>query len=160
MATDPEPAPMSQTVLVGADVELRQSDGANLCLGDQAPPGLGLGKRLVGIAEEAMPAGPAGSIGPVRLAHQDQHVEGIELHRRQVGELGLRDPLVGRTQVLADIGTEVVDSPLQQLASHARAASARRWRTARPSLPCESDRERPRWDARPGWSGRRLPSSP
>ena len=58
--------------------------------------------------------------GRFGLAHQDQHVEGIELHRRQVGELGLRDPLVGGTQVLADIGTEVVDSPLQQLASHAR----------------------------------------
>jgi len=110
MDTDPEPAPMSHTVLV-ADVELRQRHGADLCLGDQAPPGLGLGERLVGIAEEAMPAGPAGSIGPVRLAHQDQHVEGIELHRRQVGELGLGDPFVGGTQVLADVSPEIVDSP-------------------------------------------------
>ena len=35
--------------------------------------------------------------------------------RGQVGELGLGDPLVGRAQVLADVGPEVVDPTLQKL---------------------------------------------
>ena len=65
MATEPEPAPMSQTTLAGWIVELRQRDGAHLGLRDQAALGPALREDVVGIAEAAKsrrpsPADPAG----------------------------------------------------------------------------------------------------
>ena len=65
-ATDPEPAPTSQTTPPGGDGELRQGDGPDLGLGDETALGRlwakassGLPKRRGRAARRVDPAGPA-----------------------------------------------------------------------------------------------------
>jgi hypothetical protein len=47
-------------------------------------------------------------------------VQRVEVQAHQVAQLALGDPLVRRAQVLANVGPEIVDPPIQQLASQPR----------------------------------------
>ena len=47
-------------------------------------------------------------------------LSGLKSMRRQVGELGLGHPLVGRAQVFADIGPKIVDPAVQKLSGQPR----------------------------------------
>ena len=114
IATDPLPAPISQTVLRGPRSSSARAIDAHFAGRQQALLGPRLQKRLVGIAEQPAANRLGGPIGHVRLADQDHHVERRELHLRQLVQLALRHALVGRAEVLADIAREIIDSLIQQ----------------------------------------------
>ena len=127
MATEPEPAPMSQTTLPGWIASLGQGDGAHLGLGDQAALGPALGEDVVGVAEAAQARRRRRLIGPARLALQDQHVQRRELHLLNVAQFALGDALVGAAEVLADIGAEIIEAAGQQLPGDLWPAPPPRW---------------------------------
>ena len=100
-------------------VELRQRDGAHLRLRDQPALRPRLGEHVVRVAEAAQLRARARHVRPVRLALQDQHVERVELHLADVGQLALGDAFVRAAEVLADVGAEVVDAAREQFARDA-----------------------------------------
>ena len=115
IATEPDPAPMSQTMLVA-----RMSSWARAMARTSACV---IRPRLGWVWAKASSALPKRRYRLARLARSGRFglrtristLRGSNSIAGQVGELGLRDPLVGRAQVLADVGPEVVDSPIQQL---------------------------------------------
>ena len=80
--------------------------------------GLRLQERFVGIAEQPMADHRRRPIGHVRLADQDHHVERRELLLRDFRQLAVRDALVGRAEILADVGGEIVDLAIEQRLGH------------------------------------------
>ena len=76
--------------------------------------GLRLQKLFVGIAEQPPADHRRRPVGHVRLADEDQHVERRELLLGDFGQLAVRDALVGRAEVFADVGREIVDLAVEQ----------------------------------------------
>src|SRR5262249_53759096 len=123
MATEPDPAPISHTILAGK-MDSRASARARTSAWVMRP----LLGRLWAKASSGFPkapeaggraggaGGPGGQIGSAGLSLEDQHVERVEFHRRDVGQLALRDALVRAAKVLADVGAEVVEPARQELA--------------------------------------------
>ncbi len=106
---------MSQTTLVGRMSSCASAIGPDLGLGDQAPLGQRLREGVVGVAEEPVPARPGmARSGRFGLRIRITTLSGSKSVAGDVGQLALRDPLVGRAQVLADIRPEVVDPAVQQ----------------------------------------------
>ena len=112
----------------GLDVQLRQGDGPHLGLGDQAALGPALGEHVVGIAEAARSGrrAPGGRAGPA-CASGSCTLSGANSISCDVGQLALRDALVGAAEVLADVGPEVVEAAGQQLPGDPRRVPPSRW---------------------------------
>ena len=103
----------------GLEIKLSQRDGPDFRLRDQSALGPALREHVVRVAETAQPARLARLVGTARLPLQDHDIERRKIHALDVGQLALRDPLIGGADVFADIGAEVVDSLGQQLAGDA-----------------------------------------
>ena len=82
--------------------------------------GLRLQKRFVRIAEQPPADRFARPVGHVRLADQDHHVQRRKLVAGDLGQLALRHPLVGRAEILANVGRKIIDPPIQQRLGHRR----------------------------------------
>ena len=111
---------MSQTTLAGLHVQLGQGDRPHLGLRDQPALGPALGEDVVGVAEarEAASAAAAAS-GRPGLRFRIITLSGSNSMPCDLGQLALRDALVGAAEVLADVGAEVVEAAGEQLAGDA-----------------------------------------
>ena len=57
-------------------------------------------------------------VGQVRLANQDHHVQRRKFIDGDFAQLAMRHPFVGRTEILANVSREIIDSQVQQCPSN------------------------------------------
>ena len=127
MATEPLPAPISHTMLVGprsisaSAIERTSAGVSRPCLGfdcKNASSGLPNSRR------------PIASLGRSGTFGRRTRIITLSGEKSCVGDFrqfALRHALVGRAEVLADVGREIIDPPIQQRLGHGLRRAGRRW---------------------------------
>ncbi len=91
-----------------------QGDRPHFRRRQQALLRLRLQKRLVRVAKQPPADRLAGPVGRVRVANQDEHVERIEFLGSDLPQRAAGDTFVASAKVLADVGCEVIDVPIDE----------------------------------------------
>ena len=105
--------------VTGTQIELRQSNRPHFGLSDQAGLGPTLREEIISIAETPQLGPNALTIGSIRFATQNHHVERIEAHILDFVQLAAGDPLIPATEVLADVTAKIVDTASEQFPGNA-----------------------------------------
>ena len=105
---------MSQTTLVGRTSSCASAIARTSAVVISPRFGSDCAKASSALPNSRCRLAPRARSGRSGLRTRIRTLSGSNSSADQVGQLGLRDPLVGRAQVLADVGPEVVDPPVEQ----------------------------------------------